>query len=439
MRSLLDLVHDGRGLLLDRAGRPARAGVADPVDHVVDTNGEPCPAATGSGLPPGPGMGYRGWGSGAYAGRWTASRQTSSLGASQALQCLGWAWLGVLVDDVGTGAAAGTVGGDDGRVGDTFAEVVEPYRRELAAHAYRMLGSSVDAEDAVQEALLAAWRALPGFQGRSSLRTWLFRITTNACLRLASKRPPRLLSPDHGPPRSDVHDLGDPVPGPVWLEPFTGAPVPQEEDLDPAAAVLRRESVELAFVAALQHLPANQRAVLLLRDVLAFSASETAEALGTSVPSANSALQRARAALARRRPERSQQAEFAALGEAARRSLVEAFVAAWERADVPALVDLLAADVQFTMPPLPAWFAGRGDVARFLAERVFATPWRLVPLEVNGQVAFACYQGDGTGYRLGAVNVLSLHDGAVTWIAGFLDPRALSALGLPGELVLPQR
>ena len=334
-------------------------------------------------------------------------------------------------DDLLAGARAG----DEG----AFAAVVEPHRRELLAHAYRMLGSGADAEDALQEALLAAWRALPRFEGRSSLRTWLFRITTNACLRVASQRPPRLLSPHHGPARSDVH-LGEPVPGPVWLEPFlVDDDAAAGEDLDPATAVLRRESVELAFVAALQHLPATQRAVLLLRDVLAFSAAETAEALDTSVASANSALQRARATLAARRPQRSQQTELAELGEAGRRALVEAFATAWERADVRGLVGLLAADARFTMPPLPAWFHGREDVARFLTERVFATPWRLLPLEVNGQVAFACYSSDGSAYRLGAVNVLSVRDGTVDWIAGFVDPAALHSAGLPAELPRQER
>lgn len=206
------------------------------------------------------------------------------------------------------------------RSGDeaAFAAIVEPHRRELLAHAYRMLGSVVEAEDALQETLLAAWRGLPGFAGRSSLRTWLFKIATHACLRLASKHPPRLLSSDYGPARTGVEDLGDPVPGPVWLEPFPEDATPStlNGDLDPAVAYLQRESVELAFVAALQHLPGTQAAVL-LRDVLGYSAAETAEALGTSVPSANSALQRARATLAERRPQRSQQAELTALDDAA--------------------------------------------------------------------------------------------------------------------------
>jgi RNA polymerase sigma-70 factor (ECF subfamily) len=159
-----------------------------------------------------------------------------------------------------------------------------------------------------------------------------------------------------------------------------------------------------------------------MRDVLGFSAAETAGALGTTVPSANSALQRARATLAARTPPRSQQTELAELGDTGRRALVDAFVRAWEQADVPALLDLLTEDARFTMPPLPAWFDGRSDVGRFLAERVFATPWRLVPTEANGQLAFACYQLDGGRHHLGAVNVLALRQGRISWIAGFVDP-----------------
>lgn len=345
-------------------------------------------------------------------------------------------WLAGVVDaEADASLLARARDGDD----RAFAELVCPYRRDLLAHGYRMLGSTGDAEDALQEALLAAWRALPGFEGRSSLRTWLFRIATNVCLRAASKRPPRRLSFEHGPARSDVHDLGEPVAGPVWLEPFVVDSAGLSADVDPAATYLRRESVELAYAAALQHLTANQRAVLLLRDVLSFSAQETAEALDTSIASANSALQRARATLAERRPDRSQQAELEALGEAGRRALVRAFVTAWESADVDALVGLLAADVRFTMPPLPAWFSGRADVARFLAERVMATAWRLEPTEVNGQIGFACYRFDGATFRLGAVNVLSLRDGAVCWIAGFVDPPTVGRFGLPTTLPSRER
>jgi RNA polymerase sigma-70 factor (TIGR02960 family) len=315
--------------------------------------------------------------------------------------------------------------GDDGAA---FARLVEPYRAELHAHCYRMLGSVQDAEDALQEALLGAWRGLAGFEGRGSLRAWLYRITTNACLRLLRRRPRRLLSADYGPAFDQVDDLGEPVAEPVWLEPY---PTPEGRwEL--------RERVELAFVAALQHLPATQRAVLILREVLGFSAAEVAGILDTSPAAVNSALQRARRAVDERVPHPSQQAELDALGPDGRRELVDAFVAAWERADVAALLELLADDARFTMPPLPAWFSGRADIGRFLAGRMFATPWRLVPISANGQLAFACYQsqeGDqGAGrFRLGAINVVGLRGGRVAELTGFIDPALHRHFGLPEE------
>jgi RNA polymerase sigma-70 factor (ECF subfamily) len=324
----------------------------------------------------------------------------------------------------------------EARRGDpaAFERLVASYRNELYAHCYRMLGSVHDAEDALQESLLGAWRGLAGFAGRSSLRAWLYRISTNACLRLIARRPPRIRSADYGPPRRDTDDLGAPVAGPVWLEPWPDD-VPANGP-DPAESYARRESVELAFVAALQHLPGTQRAVLILREVLEFSAAEVARILGTTPASVNSALQRARKTVDERVPGTSQQAELAALGGDGQRELVDAFVSAWERADVAALLELLAEDARFAMPPLPAWFCGREDVGRFFAERVFATPWRLVPIRVNGQLAFACYQGtpEGGPLRLGAINVLSLRGGRVTEIAGFLDPDLHGYFKLPTEL-----
>jgi RNA polymerase sigma-70 factor (TIGR02960 family) len=264
--------------------------------------------------------------------------------------------------------------GDDGAA---FARLVEPYRAELHAHCYRMLGSVQDAEDALQDALLGAWRGLAE---------------------------------------------------PVWLEPY---PTPEGRwEL--------RESVELAFVAALQHLPATQRAVLILREVLGFSAAEVAGILDTSPAAVNSALQRARRAVDERVPHPSQQAELDALGPDGRRELVDAFVAAWERADVAALLELLADDARFTMPPLPAWFSGRADIGRFLAGRMFATPWRLVPISANGQLAFACYQSqegdqDAGRFRLGAINVVGLRGGQVAELTGFIDPALHRHFGLPEE------
>jgi RNA polymerase sigma-70 factor (ECF subfamily) len=288
--------------------------------------------------------------------------------------------------------------------------------------------------------LLGAWRGLAGFQGRSSLRAWLYRISTHACLRLIARRPRRMFSVEHGPPRRATDDLGEPVPGPVWLEPWPDEPPASGPgEVDPAARYLQRESVELAFVAALQHLPGSQRAVLILRDVLEFPAAEVARILDTTPAAVNSALQRARKTVEERVPRTTQQAELAALGADGQRELVDAFVGAWERADVTAILSLLAVDARFTMPPLPAWFDGSEDVGRFLAERVFATPWRLVPIAANGQPAFACYQHSRERFRLGAINVLSVRSGRISWIASFLDPQVHRSFPVSEEFLPTDR
>ena len=316
---------------------------------------------------------------------------------------------------------------------DAFERLAAAYRRPLHAHCYRMLGSLQDAEDALQEALLAAWRGIGRFEGRSSLRSWLYRIATNACLRLAEHRPHRLLSSDRGPAWSDVHNLGEIMENdPVWLEPY---PSPAVDD--PADRYQRRENVELAFVAALQKLPANQRAVLILREVLQFSAAEVAEALDTSVASVNSALQRARKTVDHRIIAGPQGEELQRLGPEGQEDLVAAFVAAWERADVGALLDLLAEDARFTMPPFPAWFCGRADIGRFLSERTFAFQWRIRPVTANGQLAAAFYRLEpDTGHHLLAViSVLSLRDGQIAEMNAFLDPATHRWFGLPERLV----
>jgi RNA polymerase sigma-70 factor (TIGR02960 family) len=303
-----------------------------------------------------------------------------------------------------------------------FDQLVAPYRAELRVHCYRMLGGMHDAEDAVQDALLGAWRGLKGFEGRASVRSWLYRIATNACLRLIKERPKRMLSADLYPAITDVRELGEPT-GDDWIEPYP---------TDPESRYEQRESVELAFVAALQHLPGTQRAVLILREVLAFSAAEVATLLDTSVASVNSALQRARKSLDERVPAQSQQATLRALGDEGQRELVARFVEAWERADVPALLEMLAEDARLTMPPLPAWFDGPQNIGQFMAGRMFAMPWRLVPMEANGQLAFAAYprQEDGV-YRLGGLNVLTVRAGRISAITSFLDPAMLTAFELP--------
>jgi len=325
------------------------------------------------------------------------------------------------------------------RSGDTpaFDALIKPHRRRVHLHCYRMLGSPQDADDALQETLLAAWRGLQTFEGRSALGTWLHQIGTRVCLRLISQRPPRLLSADYAPALTATADLGEPVPGPVWIEPLPDAEAFDIEDQrDPASALLRRESVALAFIAALQHLPGTQRAVLLLREVLEYSAAEAAEMLETSVASVNSALQRAQKTVKERLGVRSQTAEMKPLDQPEVERLLQAFVKAWESRDVPGLVGLLSEDARFTMPPLPAWFDGRASVQSFISERLFATPWRLRPLRANGQAGFACYmQMPGReGFHLGAVNLLSLRDGRIEAIHGFLDPLVLQRFRLPAEI-----
>jgi RNA polymerase sigma-70 factor (ECF subfamily) len=313
------------------------------------------------------------------------------------------------------------------RAGDNsaFDQLVSPYRGELRAHCYRMLGGVHDADDAVQDALLGAWRGISSFEGRAAFRSWLYRIATNTCLKQLRDRPKRLLSADYFPAADGVEDLGTPQVGKAWLEPYPSGPEDTYE---------QRESVELAFVAALQHLPATQRAVLILRAVLGFSAAEVAEVMDTSVASVNSALQRARKTLDERTPAQSQQVTLAALGDDGQRALVSRFLEAWERADVAALVGMLTEDARLTMPPLPIWLDGADMVALFLRERIFATPWRVVPTTVNGQLAFVAYQGQSDGtFALGGVNVLTVRDQRVSAITSFLDPAWLTPFDLPHE------
>jgi RNA polymerase sigma-70 factor (TIGR02960 family) len=316
---------------------------------------------------------------------------------------------------------------------EEFVQQTEPFRRELLAHCYRMVGSVDEAEDLVQETYLRAWRSYSTFEGRSSLRTWLYRIATNASLRLAERRPRRVLSSDDGPAWIDVQDLGDFREGDLrWLDPYPGSPAG-----DPAARYDRRENVEVAFVAALQRLPATQRAVLILREVLEFPAAEVAEALGTTVAAVNSALQRARRRVDGRLVAGPQAAELLALGDRASRDLVDAFVAAWERADVDAVVALLADDARFTMPPYPAWFRGKADIGRFLSEQAFQNRWRARPITASGQLAVALYMRapDDDRFRRGALTVISLRGGQITALNAWLDPATHRWFDLPEEWV----
>jgi RNA polymerase sigma-70 factor, ECF subfamily len=304
-----------------------------------------------------------------------------------------------------------------------FGRLVERHREELHAHCYRMLGSVHDADDALQDALLRAWRGLAKFQGRGSLRSWLYTITTNACLDVISRRPKRVLPIDHGPAASADDDLAEPLTESVWIEPYADDRL-EDGYATPEARYERRESVELAFIAAVQHLPATQRAALLLRDVLGFSAREAAEALETTVASVNGALRRARKAVADRLPRQSQQTTLRALGDDGIREVVERYIDAWERGDVDAILALLAEDATFNMPPLPTWYRGRHAIAAFLTRFALQDRWRLLPARANGQVAFGCYAWDAEQrtYTALSLDVLTLDGPRATEVTSFVTP-----------------
>jgi RNA polymerase sigma-70 factor (ECF subfamily) len=289
-----------------------------------------------------------------------------------------------------------------------FRDLLEPHRRELHAHCYRMLGSVHDADDALQDASLRAWRGLARFEGRSSLRSWLYTIATNTCLTHIERRPKRALPVEYGPATDPHTGPGEPLLETVWIEPYPDAAVQAEE----------RESVELAFIAALQHLPATQRAVLILREVLGYSAKETAATLETSVASVNSALQRARATIEDRLPERSQQHTLRALGDERLSELVTAYLDAWERGDVDGVVELLAEDATFAMPPLASWFGPREQIRDFLRQYPMSGrwEWRAIVTSANGQPALGYYV-DGSPF---ALNVLTIGDGRVTDVVAFV-------------------
>jgi RNA polymerase sigma-70 factor, ECF subfamily len=308
---------------------------------------------------------------------------------------------------------------------DSFEQRVEPFRGELHAHCYRMLGSIFDADDALQETLLRAWRGLAGFQGRSSLRSWLYTIATNTCLTQIARRPKRVLPIDYGPAADPHAAPGMPVVESVWLEPYPDDTFGLEDQLaSPAARYEQREGVELAFVAALQHLAPNQRAVLVLREVLGFSAKETATMLDTTVASANSALQRARAAVQERVPEQTQQETLRSLGDAALSEIVDRYVDAWERCDVDAFAAMLVEDATFTMPPLSTWYHTREAIATWAA--VFslsgAWHWRTVLTRANGQPALAFYAwDDGAGtYLPFALNILTFRGDQICDVTAFI-------------------
>jgi RNA polymerase sigma-70 factor (ECF subfamily) len=308
---------------------------------------------------------------------------------------------------------------------------LEQHRTELTGYCYRMLGSAFDAEDAVQETLVRAWRGFERFEGRSSVRSWLYRIATNVCLTMIEGRNRRARPMDLGPASTASATLGPPLPEVTWLE-----PVPDNRVLpaggDPADVAVSRETVRLAFVAALQHLPARQRAVLILREVLQWSAAEVAELLDSSVASVNSALQRARATLAGRDP-----ADTDPIDDE-HRELLDRYADAFERYDIDRLVALLHEDVTLSMPPFDLWLRGVDDVRGWLVgPGAECAGSRLLPVVANGSPAFGQYRPSGPGGRHEpwALQVLEIQDGVITGFNAFLDTARLFPLfGLPERL-----
>ncbi len=319
-----------------------------------------------------------------------------------------------------------------------FAALAERHRRELQAHCYRMVGSLEESEDLVQETLLRAWRGWGGFAGRSSPRTWLYRIATNACLDALERRPRRVLAADVAPadPGTDVGPEAD-LP---WLQPYPDAVLDgvPDEAAGPEAAAETGETIELAFMAAIQHLPPRQRAALILRDVLGWSAREAAGVLETTVPAVNSALQRGRETLAARLPDRRADWPRDAAASDEERALLRSYIAAMERADIPGLVAMLAEDARMTMPPYPTWFAGRGAIAAFHGLQVFGggRELRHLATRANRQPAAAVYMrrpGEAVFTPL-AIDVLRVEGGRIAAIDAFVLPGLFARFGLPEAL-----
>jgi RNA polymerase sigma-70 factor (ECF subfamily) len=324
-----------------------------------------------------------------------------------------------------------------GRDEAAFVTLVETYRRELQMHCYRMVGSLEDSEDLVQETVLRAWRARESFEGRSSVKSWLYRIATNACLDLLRHRSPRLLPPDVLSP-ANPH-VGFPDRGEAqWLDPYPSSLIERipASGEDPEAELVNRETIELAFLAAIQHLTPNSRAVLILRDVLGWSAKETAATLGFSVASVNSSLQRARETLKQRLPPRRVDWRVAAHTSEAERRTVQRYMHAHEQGDVEALAQLLREDARISAPPFPVWYSGRDDLLASAKRYATAGRYRYILSGANGQPAAASYvrrDADGPYTPLG-IDVLRIEGEFVAEVTAFLRPDLFPTFGLPASL-----
>ena len=340
------------------------------------------------------------------------------------------------------------------RAGDSqrFSELTEPYRRELQVHCYRILGSLHEAEDMVQETMLRAWKRLDTYEARASFRSWLYKIATNACLDTLDQRRSRRLYqsrrvlPTQYLPASDPQaQIAPPTPELTWLEPFPDEWLGDESALNPELRYTESESISLSFLTALQTLPPRQRAVLILRDVLDFSANETAEILELTVSSVNSALHRARVTLSSRYQGREPEVSTNPLNNERTQWLLDHFVQAWESADVDGLVALLKEDAAFAMPPSPSWYQGPAAIGIFVAATVFADDgmfdgkavgrWRLTRTNANAAPAFALYQRTETKrYQAFGMHVLEIRAGRLAQIISFIDPTLPARFGLPATM-----
>ena len=326
------------------------------------------------------------------------------------------------------------------RQGDSqsFSELTEPYRRELQVHCYRILGSLHDAEDMVQETMLRAWKRLETYEGRASFRAWLYKIATHACLDLLDHQRSRRLLPAQTGPASDPHaPISPPSTEILWLDPIPDEWLEDRSAINPEARYSDSESISLAFLTALQALPPRQRAVLILRDVLDFSAIETAEVLDLTVSAVNSALHRARNSLSQ-----GYQGQGLHKYDQQTQSLLDLFVKAWESADVDGLVALLKEDASLAMPPSPSWFQGRDAIRIFISATIFANGgmfggeairrWKLVRTHANGAPAFAVYQRTETNeYQPFGIHVLRFEEDQLSHITSFIDPALPAYFGLP--------
>ena len=327
-----------------------------------------------------------------------------------------------------------------------FSELTEPYRRELQVHCYRILGSLHEAEDMVQETMLKAWKRLVSFEGRSSFRSWLYKIATNSCLDfLDQKKSRRLLPFEERSPSDPATPILPPTLDIPWLEPFPDEWLGDRSAINPEARYSDTESISLAFLTALQTLPPRQRAVLILRDVLDFSAIETSEVLELTVSSVNSALHRARTTLSKRYPHVEMEDSPMSATDEQTQQLLDRFIQAWERADVDGLVTLLKADAALAMPPSPSWYQGNAAIGIFAAATIFADDgmfpgqavnrWKLLPTRANGSPAFVIYQRDEKDeYQAFGLIALTFDGDKLSQIISFIDPSLPALFGFPSTV-----